>query len=395
MHPALILLVGLICEAAVQFSKRAVYWVDSVGTTIHYGALLAGDIVFVCLFAIMVSYLSLRRRHLVLVVLFVCTLTYTLMLSGLAATIVAVRNTYLWILLTLVFALSAKQPIGAAPARSLVGATQFLAVSLTLFAIIQIQSDYAFEKPWFEFSGTSLNYDGVTNFGQASKAFSMMSGPTDFACFGLFALAVGIATRTWTLNLLGAAIVAMSGTRGILIAIPIWILLTWVSAVHIRRNYYILITTCFGLIVLFSDGLINLLYALPNSRFSLATLAPRIELWMSLEPTGFITGRGFAANLSPENLANAPTVLDSGLIYLLTEIGGPLTLGLLYVLLSAARRDLLDSRSGVLQLFIGVLLIASIVQIPFHTRLSNFLVCLLVYSGIYHAKTVQIRKLGR
>lgn len=395
MHPALILTIAILCEAFVQFGKRALYWVTSTTSPVQYAMLLLGDLVFVGLIGTMLSHLKFQRRHWVLIGLFLCMLLYTTLLSGPAATILAVRNTYLWILAALLFAVSVDHPIGRGAARSLVGATQLLSVLLVAFAIVQVQSDYAFEKPWFKFSGTSLNYDGVTNFGQAAKAFSMMSGPTDFACFGLFAFAVGIATRKWSLNLLGAAIIVMSGTRGIVIAIPIWIALTWTSAGHVRRNYLIFLAAFFVGIFVFSDQLITVLYALPNSRFSLATLAPRIELWMKLEPASFITGGGLAANLSLESLADAPTVIDSGLIYLLTEIGGPLTLTLVYVLLTAARGDLLGSRRGVLQLFVGVLLVASIAQIPFHTRLSNFLICLLVYSGIHHAKTIQIRQLGR
>jgi hypothetical protein len=394
-HPARILIVAILCEAFVQFSKRALYWVSSSTSIAQYAMLLAGDLVFVGLIGTMLSHLKFQRRHWVLIGLFLCMLLYTTLLSGPAAAILAVRNTYLWILAALLFAVSVEHPIGRGAAKSMVNVTQLLSGLLVVIAIVQVQSDYAFEKPWFKFSGTSLNYDGVTNFGQAAKAFSMMSGPTDFACFGLFALAVGIATRTWSLNLLGAAIIVMSGTRGILIAIPVWAVLAWSSAVYIRRNYLIFVAAFFAGIFVFSDQLITLLYALPNSRFSFATLAPRIELWTNLEPANIMTGGGLAANLSIGSLTNAPTVIDSGLIYLLTEIGGPLTLTLIYVLLTAARHDLLGSRRGALQLFIGVLIVASVAQIPFHTRLSNFLICLLVYAGIHHAKTAQIRRLGR
>lgn len=395
MHPALILFIGVVCEAFVQFGKRSVYLFTSSTSSGHYAMLLVGDLVFVGLFVTMLSHLKYQRRHWVLIGLFLCILLYTTLVSGPAAAILAVRNTYLWILATLLFAVSVEHPLGRGAARSLVGATQVLAMLLIAFAIIQVQSDYAFEKPWFEFSGTSLNYDGVTNFGQAAKAFSLMSGPTDFASFGLFALAVGIATRTWSLNLLGATIIVMSGTRGILIAIPVWGALAWASAHHIRRNYLIAIAAFFSGLFIFADELITLLYAMPNSRFSLATLAPRIQLWLELEPANLVIGGGLAANFSLESLADAPIVIDSGLIYLLSEIGAPLTIGLVYVLLTAAQRDLLGSRRGVLQLFIGVLLVASIAQIPFHTRLSNFFICLLIYSGIHHAKTFQIHRLGR
>lgn len=395
IHPAVVLIIAILCEAFVQFSKRALYWVTSATSPAQYATLLLGDLVFVALIGTMLSHLKFQRRHWVLIGLFLCMLFFTMLLSGPAAAILAVRNTYLWILAALLFAVSVEQPIGRGAARTLVSATQLLSVLLVTFAIIQVQSDYAFEKPWFKFSGTSLNYDGVTNFGQATKAFSMMSGPTDFACFGLFAFAVGIATRTWSLTLLGGSVIVMSGTRGILIAIPVWVMLAWVSAANVRRNYLILLAAFFVCIFIFSDELITLLYALPNSRFSLATLAPRIELWMQLEPTSVISGGGMAANLSLDSLTDAPTVIDSGLIYLLTEIGGPLTLALVFVYLSAARGDLIGSRRGVLQMFIGVLLVASIAQIPFHTRLSNFLICLIVYSGIHHAKNIQIRRLGR
>jgi len=393
IHPALLLIIAIFCEVFVQFSKRALYWVTSTTSPAQYGALLLGDLVFVALIGTMLCHLKFQRRHWLLIGLFLCMLFYTTMLSGPAAAILAVRNTYLWILAALLFALSAEQPIRRDAAKALVSPTQLLSVLLLTFAIFQVQSDYAFEKPWFEFSGTSLNYDGVTNFGQAAKAFSMMSGPTDFAVFGLFAFAVGIATRTWGLPLLGGAIILMSGTRGVLIAIPAWVILTWVSADNVRRNYLIFVAAFFVCIFIYSDELISLLYALPNSRFSLATLAPRIELWLQLEPISVLSGGGIAANLALDSLTDAPTVIDSGLIYLLTELGGPLTLGLVFVYLSAARGDLLGSRRGVLQMFIGVLLVASIAQIPFHTRLSNFLICLIVYSGIYHAKTIQIRRL--
>ncbi len=393
MNPVLVLLIGFICEVFVQFGKRAVYWIDPSASSIHYGVLLVGDLVFVGLFAMMFSRLTFQRRHWIIIGLFIYMLLYTSFISGPIAAILAVRNTYLWILFALLFTVSFKHPIGFSVARPLVGITQLLALILIVYALIQVQSDFAFEKPWFNFSGTSLKYDGVTNFGQAAKAFSMMSGPTEFACFGLFAFAVGVTARTWSLLLLGAVIILMSGTRGVLIALPIWVILARVSADNVRRNYLTFLAAFFICIFIYSDELINLLYELPNSRFSLATLAPRIELWMQLEPTSVITGGGMAANLALDSLTDAPTVIDSGLIYLLTEIGGPLTLGLIFVYLSAARCDLLGSRWGLLQMFIGVLLVASIAQIPFHTRLSNFLICLIVYSGIYHARTIQIRRL--
>lgn len=395
MHPAHILIIAILCEASVQFAKRALYWEISAPSLVQYAILILGDIVFISLIVTMLAALKFQRRHWMLIGLFFCMLVYTSLLSGPAAAILSLRNTYLWILAALLFTISVEQPIGRGAARTLVSATKLLSILLIAFAIVQVQSDYAFEKPWFEFSGTSLKYDGVTNFGQASKAFSMMSGPTDFACFGMFVLAVGIATRTWSLNFFGALIIMMSGTRGILFAIPIWFALTWLSERHMRRNYLIFIALFFTSIFIFSEQLISLLYAMPNSRFSLATLAPRIQLWTNLEPTSFLSGGGLAANLSLESLDIAPTVIDSGLVYLLTEIGGPLTFVLIYLLLTAARIDLLGSRRGVLQLFIGVLLVASIAQIPFHTRLSNFLICLLVYSGIYHAKFIQIRRFRR
>ncbi len=385
MHPALILLVGVVCETLVQFGKRAVYLFSS-SSSAHYGMLLAGDFVFVSLFAMMLSHLSFQRRHWIVIGIFFYILLFTCLVSGPAATILAVRNTYLWIFFTVLFAISVTQPIGRCAASSLVGGAQLLSAFLLVFAIIQVQSDYAFEKPWFEYSGTSLNYDGVTNFGQAAKAFSLFGGPTDFAVFGLFMLCIGIASNTWSLGLLGAIIIVMSGTRGILVAIPVWAVMVRTSVDHVRRNYLIGIAVFFVVVFLFSDELITLLYAMPNSRFSLATLAPRIQLWLDLDPTNFVIGGGLAANLALDNLSSAPNVIDSGLIYFLSEIGAPLTIALVYILLTAAQRDLLGSRKGALQLFLGVLLIASIAQIPLHTRLSNFFICLLIYSGIYHAK---------
>lgn len=391
MHPALILTIAMLCEFFVQFAKRALYWFTSTTPLIQYVTLLMGDLVFFGLIGLMISHLKFDRRHWVLIALFFCVLTYTMLISEPEAAILSVRNTYLWILAALLFSISVDQPIGYGAVRSLVGASKLLSVLVVVYAIVQVQTDYAFEKPWFKFSGTSLNYDGVTNFGQAAKAFSLLSGPTDFACFGLFILTVGIASRTLSLNMLGVAILVMSGTRGILIAVPIWIGLTWLSVESVRRNYLLFLVVFFAGTFVFAEQLITILYTLPNSRFSLATLAPRIELWMKLEPVSLIAGGGLAANLSLENLVDAPVVIDSGLIYLITELGVPLTVALVYVFLTAARTNLLEYRRGGLQFFIGVLLVASIAQIPFHTRLSNFLICLLVYSGIHHAKKFQIR----
>lgn len=388
IHPAFILLIGVICEVLVQFSKRSVYWLSSSSTPIHYATLLIGDLVFVSLFATMLSHLNFGRQHKLIIMLFSIVTLFTTSISGPSATILAIRNTYLWILATLLFATSFKQNAEGESVKLLIGATKLLSTTLIIFAVFQVQSDYAFEKPWFELSGTSLNYDGVTNFGQAAKAFSLMSGPTDFAVFGLFSLAVGIAGRSWTLKILGASIILMSGTRGILIAIPAWILLAHISATNVRRNYLLSIAAFFSIIFIFSNELVALLYALPNSRFSLATLAPRIELWLELDIQKLLIGGGLAANLSIDNLTDAPTVIDSGLFYLFSEIGAPLTIGMIYLLLTAAQRDLLNSRKGELQTFMGVLLIASIAQIPLHTRLSNFLICLLIYSSIYRAKNV-------
>ena len=389
IHPAFILLIGLVCEALVQFSKRSVYWISSASTPIHYGTLLIGDLVFISLLAAMLKSISFDRKHKLIIFVFTAITLFTVAMSGPSAAILSIRNTYIWILATLLFAVSYKQNAEGDPASLLIGATKFLSIILIIFAFYQVQTDYAFEKAWFELSGTSLNYDGVTNFGQAAKAFSLMSGPTDFAVFGLFGFSIGIAGRSWTLKVLGACIILMSGTRGILIAIPAWFLLAFTSVAHVRRNYILSITAFFTLIFIFSNELIALLYALPNSRFSLATLAPRIELWLQLDINKFLTGGGFAANFSSENLTDAPTVIDSGLFYLFTEIGAPLTIAVIYLLLSVAQRDLTISRKGVLQFFIGVLLVASIAQIPLQTRLSNFLICLLIYSGIYRAKNVQ------
>lgn len=395
MHPSLILFIGVFCEVFVQFGKRSVYWVSSSSPLMHYAFLIVGDLIFIGLFATMLWQLEFRRRHWVVIGIFVGISLYTIVVSGPSAAIFAVRNTYLWILATILFIMSVEHPVGRGAMRSLVGVSRLLAIVLIVFAAIQVQSDYAFEKPWFDFSGTSLNYDGVTNFGQAAKAFSLMSGPTDFAVFGLFALSIGIKTRSWGLSLLGSIIILMSGTRGILIAIPIWVTLAWLSPSHVRRNYLITITSIFSVLFIFAGELISILYAMPNSRFSLATLAPRIQLWLELEPASIVAGGGLAANYSLVSLVDAPAVIDSGLIYLLTEIGGPLTLGLVYVLLTAAQRDLKDSHWGGLQLFVGVLLVASIAQIPFHTRLSNFLICLIIYSQIHYAKSVNLYQLRR
>jgi hypothetical protein len=182
----------------------------------------------------------------------------------------------------------------------------------------------------------------------------------------------------------------MSGTRGTLLAIPIWIAIAWLSVENIRRNYLIVILIFFNLIFIFSEELINILYEIPNSRFSIATLAPRIQLWLELDPSNFLTGGGFAANLSVDNLTGAPNVIDSGLIYFLSEVGAPITFGLIFVLLTAAKNDLLISKRGALQFFIGVLLISSIAQIPFHTRLSNFFICILIYSSFCYVKKIKI-----
>jgi type IV secretory pathway TrbD component len=390
MHPGLILLIGVLSEVFVQFGKRAVYWIDPSATSIHYALLLAGDLVFLGLFSVMLSNLKFQRRHYVVLNIFLIYLIYTSVISSLVAAILAVRNTYLWVLFTIFFAMSVKNPIKGIATRSLVDVVQLLSIVLIVIAVIQVQTDFAFEKPWFEFSGTSLNYGGVTNFGQAAKAFSLFSGPTDFAIFGLLALAIGIGSRVWILALLGVGIIVISGTRGILLAIPVWLMITWLSVKNIRRNYFLSILIFFGCIFIFSNELINFLYAIPNSRFSPATLAPRIQLWLNLDAANFLTGGGFAANLALDNLTAPPNVIDSGIIYFLSEIGAPLTLGLIYVLLGAAKSDLLGPRRGPLQLFIGVLLIASIAQIPFHTRLSNFVICLLIYSDIFYVKNIHI-----
>lgn len=392
MHPTFIFLNGVCCELFVQFGKRAVYWIDPSASLPHYGILLAGDLVFLVLFVMMLSQIQFERRHWVAIGLFVCTLLYTILISGPAATILAVRNTYLWILFTILFCISAKQVIERNSTRSFVGVTRVLSFFFLIVATIQIQSDFFFEKPWFEYSGTSLNYDGVTNFGQAAKAFSLFSGPTDFAVFGLFAFCIGISSRALGLVSLGAAILVLSGTRGILLAVPLWFAITWLSASHVRSGYLLAIAIFFTLAFFFSEELVSILYSMPNARFSLATLAPRIELWMKLDLADLVVGGGFAANLALENLADAPNVIDSGLIYFLSEMGVVMTVGLIYLLLTAAQRDLLGSRRGSLQLFIGVLLVASIAQIPLHTRLSNFFICLLIYSGLYHAKDFQIRR---
>jgi hypothetical protein len=245
MHPVLIILIGVICEAFVQFGKRAVYWVDPFASMAHYGMLLAGDLVFLVLFILMLSYVKFQRGQWIVVAIFLLFLLYTSLISGLMAALLAVRNTYLWILFTALFAISVNKPILRDGTRALAHVIKILAVVLLAFALIQVQIDFAFEKPWFEFSGTSLNYDGVTNFGQAAKAFSLFSGPTDFAIFGLLALAIGIESRMWGLVLLGSSIIVISGTRGILLAIPVWMAITWMSVNNVRRNYLLAILVFF------------------------------------------------------------------------------------------------------------------------------------------------------
>jgi hypothetical protein len=264
---------------------------------------------------------------------------------------------------------------------------------LAAYAVVQIGTDYAFERPWFELSGTSLNYDGVTNFGEAAKAFSFLSGPTDLACFGVAVLAIAVRARSLVLGALGATVLVLSGTRGILFAIPAWLLLRTWGPRRLILGFLAGLVCALAVVLLWGDEIVAYLYALPNSRFSLATLAPRIQMWMAIEWDKLLTGGGIAVNVS-ENLTDAPVVIDSGLIYLITEIGLPATLAVYALLLRAAQRDMRTGH-GALALALGVFAVASIAQIPLQTRLPNFLLCVIAYCGVYHAEIVPIRDAGR
>ena len=175
IHPALILICAILCEAFVQFGKRASYWVTTNSTSVHYVPLLIGDLVFMGLTLSMMSHLKFRRAHWIIIGVFLVMVVYSAIVRGPIPTALAVRNTYFWILATVLFSVSARATAGRESAMLLQGSTKVLAIFLSLIAVVQVQTNYAFERPWFEFSGTSLNYDGVTNFGQASKAFSLMS----------------------------------------------------------------------------------------------------------------------------------------------------------------------------------------------------------------------------
>ncbi|WP_343633327.1 hypothetical protein [Roseateles sp.] len=391
-HPGVILLIGLFTELLVQFGKRFPYWLSNE-TALHYVALLAGDLVFLGLFGVMVSRIRWTRRHTVVTAVFAVLFLLSVVLNGPAAAIVSTRSTYLWVLATTLMCVSYPQMSGG-DTRSLLGAGELMAWLLGGYAVIQVASDYAFEKPWFKLSGTSLVYEGVTNFGQAAKAFSLLSGPTDFAAFALFVFAIGFAGRRPVLWALGLFLLYLSGTRGILMSLPLWMLLARVAGRRVVPIYFVTLAGFLSLMMLFSEELIALLYAMPNSRFSLATLAPRIVLWTQLDASNFATGGGLAVNLS-DSLVDAPTVLDSGLLYFCTEIGVPATLALLSLFLTVARVRRGEDRRDALGVMLGTLVISSLVQIPFHTRLPNFLLCVAVYAAIHRAQVLSIHPARR
>lgn len=391
-NPGLILLIGLFTELLVQFGKRFPYWLSNE-TSLHYISLLAGDLVFVGLFGAMVSHIHWTRRHKFVLSLFGVFFFFSVLLNGPAAAIVSTRSTYLWVLVTTLMIVSYPQMAGG-NTRSLMGTTEFMAWLLGGYAVFQVASDYAFEKPWFQLSGTSLVYEGVTNFGQAAKAFSLLSGPTDFAAFALFVFAIGFAGRRPALWSLGLALLYLSGTRGILMSLPLWLLLARVAGRRVVPIYFATLAGFLSLMLLFSEELIALLYAMPNSRFSLATLAPRIILWTQLDASNFATGGGLAVNLK-ESLVDAPTVLDSGLLYFCTEIGVPATLALLSLFLTAAQARRGEDGRDAVGMLLGALVVSSLVQIPFHTRLPNFLICVAVYATIHRAQVLSIHPARR
>jgi hypothetical protein len=393
MHPGLILILGVFFESLVQFCKRALYWFDIVDYySLHIFLLFLGDLLFLGLFAIMLQVVKFNRTIAAVVILFLFFFILTILNQGLMPAVLAVRNTYFWVLMSLVFALSSHKRMVSEQIRVLKTPLIVASVMQIMFAVFQISTDFSFEKLWFEKSGTSLNYDGVTNFGAASKAFSFFSGPLDFGSFGLFALAFGFQTRSVSLQILGATILFLSGTRGIIFAIPIWIILVFSISRYLRIAYFSAVAVFFVVIFSFSSELTSLLWSLPNSRFSFSTLAPRIELWLRLPRDNFFFGRGFAANYSVESVWSAPAVLDSGILYMLSEVGVLGSFLIIFVLLSAVKDVIGVNRSSAFANFLGVLLIANLVQIPFHTRLANFFVCLLVYAGIYHARAPEIRR---
>ena len=391
-RPSVLLLIGLFTELLVQFGKRFPYWMSNQ-SALHYLTLLIGDLVFIGLFVAILSRIKWNRRHGTVIGIFALLLLLSVVLNGPAGTVVATRNTYLWVLATALMCISHSQGVSG-DTRALLGAAEFMAWLLGGYAVFQVISDFSFERPWFQLSGTSLIYEGVTNFGQAAKAFSLLSGPTDFAVFSLFVFAVGFAGQRPRLWLLGLSLLYLSGTRGVLMSLPLWLLMARIAKQHVVKVFFVSLVVFIGLIFTFSDELITMLYSMPNSRFSLATLAPRIVLWTQLDAGNFVVGGGLAANLS-DNLIDAPTVLDSGLLYFCTEVGVPVTLTLLTLFLTVSRHRIRRDGRDAVGVLIGTLVIASIAQIPFHTRLPNFLICISLYAAFYRAQVVSIHPTGR
>lgn len=374
-----ILYIGIFCEIFVHFAKRTTFYFYDYQASAYYLFLLLGDLVFLILFFVMIYKIKpkVTRSTALFFLISVLLIGYSVFQNGLLTTIISLRNSYIWFGATILVLLGSRVDSSKKIDRHrllLIPASMIFA-----YGFIQNILDFQLEIPWFTYSNTSLVLEGVRNFGNANKIFSFLSGPADFAYFGLFVTIIGFKGGDNKLVIIGLLILIYSGTRSVLYAIPIWILLTIVFKRNAIIALWVGISSAILLMAANVNFLINYFYSMANSRFSLATLAPRVEIWSSFNVENLLIGGGLAYNITSSGSDFSVGVLDSEILYFISELGLPIYLCVMMIFSKFLLSCQSTSPNSALVSFIAIILVSTIAQLPFHMRFVNFLVIYLVY----------------
>jgi len=381
-----ILYIGIFCEVFVHFSKRATFFFYDYQTGSYYLFLLFGDLVFLVLFFVMMYRIQLKvtRATALFFLISALLIIYSVFQNGLLTTIISLRNSYLWFGATILVLLGSR-----VDGSEKIDMHMFLFIPAGLvlaYGLIQNYLDYQFEIAWFANSETSLVIEGVRNFGSANKIFSFFSGPADFAYFGLFVAIIGWKGGNKILVIIGFLILFYSGTRSVIYAVPIWILLTVVFKRYAITAFWMGVFSAMLLMATNSALLITYFYNLTNSRFSFATLAPRIEIWSSFNFENLLIGGGLAYNIARAGSGFSVGALDSEVLYFISELGLAIYLCVMIIFSRFLFFGQSINPNSAVVSFVAIILVSTLAQLPFHMRLVNFLVIYLVYISSHDKK---------
>lgn len=184
-----------------------------------------------------------------------------------------------------------------------------------VISVIQYVTTYSFEREWFEHSNTTLSYAGLTNFGTSIRLIGPFSGMIDFGFFVLFSMAY------LRFNFIGMASVIVVlvgiGSKAILLSSIISAFLSQLTFLWKRHFVYLGVAATVPIFYYLYNNFLNDIWSIKNGYLSIATLAPRLEMWASALTDVSLLGQ-LGVNLSQ---GNALRPLDSSFLFLATDCG--------------------------------------------------------------------------